>query len=453
MKKLFSIFYLVGITVSTMTAAEKVVWTGNEPISWNTEVYAGTQFETPSGIFAGLQKDHIIRVTVVPGMDEPQYVMTYKAGEGWTWTDLPIEMKADSVMSYVVEYAQIATEISDRGLIFRGQGYNITSIIVDDLLPDSVPPVDPQPGDTTVVPADPSVPGVYEKILWQGDTAISWNPEAYAGGEFETAADLFAGLQVEDTIRVYTAEAIEGAQYNLTYKAGESWSWTELNYQSPMTNNQLVYVVESPVIAQEIAERGIIVRGQGYHMTYITVTAHPQDTITPIDPQPTDSIDLTGLVETVLWTGNAAISWNSEEFAGDKLDTRSISETMFAGLQENDIIGITYTEAADDAQFGLQYKAGDNWSWTDLNCQLSTVNYQLLYRVASDEMAMLIADRGLVITGIKYHATKISLFTSQTEGVGEVQGDKVQGTKVMENGVLYINYKGTKYNVQGAKLR
>ncbi len=450
MKKLISIFYLVGITVSTMTAAEKVVWTGNEPISWNTEVYAGTQFETPSGIFAGLQKDHIIRVTVVPGMDKPQYVMTYKAGDSWSWTDLAITIK-DSILSYTVEADAIATEIADRGLIFRGQGYNITQITVDDLLPDSVPSVDPQPGDTTIVPVDPSLPGTYEKILWQGDSAISWNAEAYAGGEFETAADLFAGLQLNDTIRVYTAEAIEGAQYNLTYKAGASWEWAALN--TTVENGVIRYVVESSAIAQEIAERGIIVRGQGYHMTCITVTAHPQDTITPVDPQPTDSIDLTGLVETVLWTGNAAISWNSEEYAGDKLDTRSISETLFAGLQENDIICVTYAEAAADAQFGLQYKAGDNWSWTNLNYQLSTINSQLLYRVASDEMAMLIADRGLVITGIKYHATKISLFTPETEGVEHLQKDNAPATKFIEDGQLYIKYKGTKYNVQGAKLR
>ena len=260
-----------------------------------------------------------------------------------------------------------------------------------------------------------------------------------------------AGLKKDDTIRVYTAQAIEGAQYNLTYKSGASWDWTALN--TTVENGVIRYVVESPAIAQEIAERGIIVRGQGYHMTYITMTVHPQDTITPVDPQPTDSIDLTGLVETVLWTGNAAISWNSEEYAGDKLDTRSISETLFAGLQENDIICVTYAEAADDAQFGLQYKAGDNWSWTDLNYQLSTINSQLLYRVASDEMAMLIADRGLVITGIKYHATKISLFTPKTDGVEQVQENNAPATKFIENGVLYIKYKGTKYNVQGAKLR
>lgn len=38
------------------------------------------------------------------------------------------------------------------------------------------------------------------------------------------------------------------------------------------------------------------------------------------------------------------------------------------------------------------------------------------------------------------------------EGVEAVQGDKVQGTKVIENGVLYLKYNGTKYDVQGRKV-
>ena len=38
-------------------------------------------------------------------------------------------------------------------------------------------------------------------------------------------------------------------------------------------------------------------------------------------------------------------------------------------------------------------------------------------------------------------------------GVENVQGDNVQSTKVLENGVLYIMYKGTKYNVQGQEVK
>ena len=38
------------------------------------------------------------------------------------------------------------------------------------------------------------------------------------------------------------------------------------------------------------------------------------------------------------------------------------------------------------------------------------------------------------------------------QGISNVQGDKTQGTKVIENGVLYLEYNGTKYNVQGMKV-
>ena len=38
-------------------------------------------------------------------------------------------------------------------------------------------------------------------------------------------------------------------------------------------------------------------------------------------------------------------------------------------------------------------------------------------------------------------------------GIEDVQGDNVQCTKVIENGVLYLMYNGTKYNVQGYSER
>ena len=43
---------------------------------------------------------------------------------------------------------------------------------------------------------------------------------------------------------------------------------------------------------------------------------------------------------------------------------------------------------------------------------------------------------------------RIGVYNTPT-GVETVQGDKVQCTKVIENGVLYLMYNGTKYNVQG----
>ena len=254
MKHFFSLFAALCAAV-TIYAAERVVWTGNEPISWNTEVYAGTQFETPSGTFDGLSKDQTIKVTVVPGIDEPQYVMTYKAGTGWEWTDLAAEVTAN-VMSYTVESEQIAQEIADRGLIFRGQGYNITQIAIV---------------EEDIVPIEPGKPYADTEV-WSGNVAISWNQEVYAGTELDTYAikqDMFAGLDECDSIKVYFTDAIQDAQFNLTYKAGDGWEWTSL--EVAQKDGFFTYRVASEQIAQQIADRGLVIRGQGYHAVRIVV--------------------------------------------------------------------------------------------------------------------------------------------------------------------------------------
>ena len=43
--------------------------------------------------------------------------------------------------------------------------------------------------------------------------------------------------------------------------------------------------------------------------------------------------------------------------------------------------------------------------------------------------------------------------TNVATGMENIQGDKVQRTKVIENGQLFILYKGTKYNVQGQVVK
>ena len=128
MKKLLTILILLLAVASQGRAdnPEIVIWEGNERISWNQEVYAGSQYELIPAI--DLKKDDIIKITTTKGIDEPQYVLTYKAGDGWEWTNLAITTDND-IMSYTVASDQIATEIK-RGLIFRGQGYNITKVSV-----------------------------------------------------------------------------------------------------------------------------------------------------------------------------------------------------------------------------------------------------------------------------------------------------------------------------------
>ena len=120
---------LITADETPVAQGEKTVWEGNEPISWNTEVAPGTQLETPEGIFAGLAKDDIIKLYTTTTYDEPQYVVTYKKGDSWEWTDLQTTI-SNGVISYTVADATIAQEIADRGLIIRGQAFNLTKITV-----------------------------------------------------------------------------------------------------------------------------------------------------------------------------------------------------------------------------------------------------------------------------------------------------------------------------------
>jgi hypothetical protein len=253
MKKIFTLLAAV-LAWAGVQAEEKTVWQGNEAISWNTEVAPGTQFETPEGIFTGLQKDNTIRIYTTTTYDDPQYVVTYKAGDSWEWTDLTTTI-TDGVISYTVENDDIATWIAERGLVIRGQAYSITRITVD---------------------AEAPQPVEGEQTVWEGNEAISWNTEVAPGTQYELTG-IFASLAEGDVLRFYTTATIDEPQYVVTYKAGDSWEWTDLSITT--ANSIITYTVDNSQVATEIAERGLIMRGQGYTLTKVTVTKSGTATI------------------------------------------------------------------------------------------------------------------------------------------------------------------------------
>lgn len=165
MKRLLSIMTCV-MTVLGMQAEVKTAWEGSEAISWNENI-PGTQYELEGTTFTGLAQGDIISIytTLTAGdYGNPQYVVTYKAGDSWSWTDLAVSVSDDGVITYTVESEQTATEIAERGLIFRGQAYTITKITVEtpsgdepQVNPDPDPTPDPQPSDE--VELQPGVSG------------------------------------------------------------------------------------------------------------------------------------------------------------------------------------------------------------------------------------------------------------------------------------------------------
>ena len=426
MKHFFSLFAALCAAV-TIYAAERVVWTGNEPISWNTEVYAGTQFETPSGTFDGLSKDQTIKVTVVPGIDEPQYVMTYKAGTGWEWTDLAAEVAAN-VMSYTVESEQIATEIAERGLIFRGQGYNITAIVVDDNQSDE--PVTPQPQ-------------VGETVLFEGSKVLGAAGEDNIGID----ADKFATLAVKDSI-VVTITDLTDTYCQLNIAANTGWVVIPGTEWSSLTAaGRYAYAVGTNELVTAIKDGGVTVQGKLCTITKITLSPYVEPGDTPVDPQPTE-VEYTF---TDVWTGDQAISWNQNEYPGSEMETYNVKQDMFAGLAQGDSIKVYFAQAIEGAQFNLTYKAGEGWTWTELTTTTGADYFG--YKVATEQIAQEIADRGVIVRGQGYHAVRIAVGKPKDTASSVVTTQQANAArKIIENGQVLIIKDGIRYSILGTGM-
>jgi len=242
MKKLYFLlmFSFMCLNMSAeMVETEK--WTGNEAISWNSDI-PGTQFETPSGTFSGLAVGDIIKIyTEVTGVEygDPQYVVTYKAGSGWEWTDLAISFD-NNVISYTVSEATVATEIADRGLILRGQNWTATKITV----------------------TSSSV-----KELWSGTLVLGdW-------GQLESlrydGKGALANAKAGDVVRVTFTNALEDCFIGVcdagSYSEFEGGSF---NPEASEAAQSVVYRVTSAT-EESIREKGIVVKGKNATLTRI----------------------------------------------------------------------------------------------------------------------------------------------------------------------------------------
>jgi hypothetical protein len=150
-------------------------------------------------------------------------------------------------------------------------------------------------------------------------------------------------------------------------------------------------------------------------------------------------------VETTLWEGTYS-------------DGVELNAETVASFKAGDVLRVYVTVPEGGANFKIVYKGAPDWSETtipSMESQWPWVNGGETYKDITLTEADLTAMTGkniYVYKGENSTIVKVSLLTEDqggTTGLGEVQGDKVQSTKVIENGVLYIMYKGTMYDVRG----
>lgn len=266
-----------------------------------------------------------------------------------------------------------------------------------------------------------------ETTLWEG---------VYAG-EIELNAATIASFKAGDILRVYVTVPGSGANFKIVYKGAPDWTETtipSMENQWPWVNGGETYkdiTLTEADLTTMTGKNIYIYKGENSTINKVSLISEEKDT-----------------KETTLWEG---------EYTGEI----ELNAATVATFKADDILRVYVAASAEGGNFKIVYKGAPDWSETAIPSVNSTwpwINggedrFEVTF---TDADIAALASMNIYLANGGRSITKVSLLSEDqgcTTGLGEVQGDKVKSTKVIENGVLYIKYKGTMYNVQGQMIK
>ena len=460
-------------------ASERVVWSGNQPISWNQEMYTGvTQLLVKN--FNDLQQDEVIKLYVTPRIaagdvqDQLKHITS-----SWSWTDITGLTVNNGVIRYTPS-SSIATDIVERGLIITGQGYDLTMITIASAN-----------GEVTLAK--------YDTVAVQRA-----HGHIYFDTRDELSTMLNSAVYQGYTIKAYTEPITDTPTYSqVAYKAGTGWTWTYVD--AKVSNNVIAYTPQTAEVAKWIRDRGFVFRGKDYAINRIAVqttqkfdiwegdsavnwwpgvidvkeyinqiavgdsvivTAYSNDNATYsqalvgwssghwqlVYDKNNHSPHTRGFVindttyekivennafrvsgsqlhvtkvtikkanyaqtETTVWTAKGkVISWNQDVYVGEQFDTKPVwNEPAILDLslvEAGDILTFHVTAGVNNPQYRVDYKVGNEWTWTELTEDLSTAKAPtvegakgVITLTVPEGKASEIANSGLVFRGQGYN--------------------------------------------------
>lgn len=266
-----------------------------------------------------------------------------------------------------------------------------------------------------------------ETTLWEG---------VYAG-EIELNAATIASFKAGDILRVYLTVPESGANFKIVYKGAPDWTETtipSMENQWPWVNGGETYkdiTLTEADLTTMTGKNIYIYKGENSTINKVSLISEEKDT-----------------KETTLWEG---------EYTGEI----ELNAATVATFKADDILRVYVAASAEGGNFKIVYKGAPDWSETAIPSVNSTwpwINggedrFEVTF---TDADIAALASMNIYLANGGRSIVKVSLLSGDqggTTGLGEVQGDKVLSTKVIENGVLYIKYKGTIYNVQGQMIK
>lgn len=316
---------------------------------------------------------------------------------------------------------------------------------------------------------------IKHEVLWTGTTeAGNWN------GYQQIDASKLTNLKVGNIICVRVSAIGTEGSINLYCGWEDADALTDGVYYF-QDGDEAPMEVEFPVtykMEQQLRGKNLLVRGKNFTMTdiyvkegtptttvaaYLNVTSAGMATLVlPFDvpslPDGVQAYNLTNNGDETIWANEVnalkadkpvliiaaagEYEFISEEGASDDISSKT-------GTYANGALVGTYT-AIDP----LAEQTGSAYNYVLNNGTDGVAFYQVLddgcsvppYRAyLSCAYNANVPQAGMP----SRKSMRIVFHTKETTGLGEVQGDNVQSTKVFENGVLYIKHNGIKYNIQG----
>ena len=254
-----------------------------------------------------------------------------------------------------------------------------------------------------------------ETTLWEG---------VYAG-EIELNAATIASFKAGDILRVYVTVPESGANFKIVYKGAPDWSETtipSMESQWPWVNGGETYkdiTLTEADLTTMTGKNIYIYKGENSTINKVSLISEEKDT-----------------KETTLWEG---------EYTGEI----ELNAATVATFKADDILRVYVAASAEGGNFKIVYKGAPDWSETAIPSVNSTwpwINggedrFEVTF---TDADIAALASMNIYLANGGRSIVKVSLLSGDqggTTGLGEVQGDKVLSTKVIENGVLYIKYK------------
>ncbi len=255
-----------------------------------------------------------------------------------------------------------------------------------------------------------------EVVFNEEHNVASWNAQQLPVADYTVLAKAQAG----DAIVIHVIAIEEGARITLQNKDWQGWFD---KYDVTVGKHAFVLTEETA----ESVRNGLIVTGQNYTFNKVEL-----------------------LYQKTIWTG--LVTDNTGWHQSDQL-----SKSLFAGLVEGDILGVSVSAVNDGAtwhQYVIRGREDDDTKWEHLEdiftkalSEVATYTHVLTAAEATSltEKNVDIAAQYLDIDALyTYVATKSVTPTA----IDNVNAD-AKGVKVLRDGVMYIQRGENLYNMQG----